>query len=280
MTTPPTKLAFPRPPQNRRQRIHEVIFEADTPEGKAFDVALLITILASVLVVMLDSVAGMHARYGAWLVGLEWLFTVLFTIEYGLRLYSVDKPGAYARSFFGVVDLLSIAPTYLSLVVTGAQSLLVIRTLRMLRIFRVLKLASYLGQARELRGAVQASRPKITIFLLTVINVACIMGALMYLVEGEVSGFDNIPKAMYWAIVTMTTVGYGDLTPQSPLGRFLASLLMLMGYGIIAVPTGIVSAEIIRAARREPVSTQACPACAAEGHDYDAAHCKYCGEKL
>ena len=264
----------------RRLWLHEVIYEADTPAGRAFDIVLLITILASVLVIMLDSVAELHERFGFWLRTLEWIFTALFTVEYALRAYSVTRPLSYATSFFGLVDLLSLLPTYLSIFIEGTQPLLVIRALRLLRIFRVLKLAQYLGQAEELRAALRASRPKITIFLIAVLNIACIMGALMYLVEGEASGFNNIPVGMYWAVVTMTTVGFGDIAPATPMGQFLATILMLMGYGIIAVPTGIVTAEITRAARFRPVSTQACPACSIEGHDHDAVHCKYCGAKL
>lgn len=276
----PKKLSTNRPLSGHRLLLHEVIFEADTPAGKAFDVALLVVILASVLVIMLESVNGIQESYGYWLRILEWVFTALFTVEYVLRLYSVLSPLRYARSFFGVVDLLSIAPTYASLFLEGAQSLLVIRALRLLRIFRILKLGHYLGEADVLRNALHASRPKITIFLIAVINIACIMGALMYLVEGEASGFNNIPVGMYWAIVTMTTVGFGDIAPQTPLGQLLASILMLMGYGIIAVPTGIVSAEIARAGRGVKVSTQCCPVCSAEGHDPDAVHCKYCGGRL
>ena len=263
-----------------RRRLHEVIFEADTPAGKAFDVALLAAILLSVLVVMLESVVAYRVAYGAELRALEWIFTSLFTAEYLLRLYSVARPLAYVRSFFGLVDLLSILPTYLSLFFVGAHSLLVIRAIRLLRIFRILKLAHYLGEANVLRQALYASRPKITVFLIAVLNIACIMGALMYLIEGEASGFNNIPVSMYWAIVTMTTVGFGDIAPKTPPGQFLAAILMLMGYGIIAVPTGIVGAEIARAGRSKPVSNQACPVCSAEGHDSDAAHCKYCGGKL
>jgi len=269
-----------RPLSSRRLALHEVIFEADTPAGKAFDVALLVAILASVLVVMLDSVADIHQQYGPWLLALEWLFTILFSVEYVLRLSSVIRPLRYAGSFFGLVDLLSILPTYLSFFFAGSQSLIVIRALRLLRIFRILKLGQYLGEADVLRNAMQASRPKITIFLIAVINIACTMGALMYLVEGEASGFDNIPIGMYWAIVTMTTVGFGDIAPQTPVGQMLASILMLMGYGIIAVPTGIVTAEITKASRKAPVSTQACPVCSVGGHDFDAVHCKYCGGKL
>ncbi|MCB9383206.1 MAG: ion transporter [Bryobacterales bacterium] len=260
--------------------MHEVIFEADTRAGKAFDIALLAAILASVIVIMLESVQSYRESHGALLRFLEWVFTGLFTLEYVLRLYSVQRPLSYARSFFGIVDLLSILPTYLSLFLVGAQSFLVIRAIRLLRIFRVLKLAHYLGEANVLQRALYASRPKITVFLIAVLNIACIMGALMYLIEGEASGFRNIPVGMYWAIVTMTTVGFGDIAPQTPPGQFLAAILMLMGYGIIAVPTGIVGAEIAKASRGQGVSTQACPVCSAEGHDLDAVHCKYCGGRL
>jgi voltage-gated potassium channel len=263
-----------------RHQLHETIFEADTAAGKAFDVALIVAIMLSVLVIMLESVAAYRQEYGTALRVLEWVFTGLFTLEYLLRLYSVGRPLSYARSFFGIDDLVSVLPTYLSLFFVGAQSLLVIRAIRLLRIFRVLKLAHYLGEADVLRQALFASRPKITVFLIAVLNIACIMGALMYLIEGEASGFNNIPVSMYWAIVTMTTVGFGDIAPKTPQGQFLAAILMLMGYGIIAVPTGIVGAEIAKAGRAKPVSNQACPACGAEGHDADAAHCKYCGARL
>lgn len=261
-----------------RRRLHEVIFEADTPAGKAFDIALLLLILLSVLTVMLESVGSIADRYGFWLRAVEWVFTAVFTLEYALRLISVERPTRYARSFFGVIDLLAILPTYLSLFFEGAQSLLIIRGLRLLRVFRVLKLAQFVGEADTLRRALEASRPKITIFLIAVLNIAAIMGTLMYLLEGEQSGFDSIPAGMYWAIVTMTTVGYGDIAPVTPLGKALASVLMVMGYGIIAVPTGIVTSEITKIGR--PVSTQSCPVCAEEGHDTDATHCKYCGGTL
>ena len=275
----PAKPTQPPVLSGLRFKLHEVIFEADTPAGKAFDVGLLAAILLSVVVIMLESVEAYRDSYGTVLRALEWFFTGVFTIEYVLRLYSVAKPGAYARSFFGLVDLLSIVPTYLSLFLVGAQSFLVIRAIRLLRIFRVLKLAHYLGEADVLRRALRASRPKITVFLIAVLNIACIMGALMYLIEGEASGFSNIPVGMYWAIVTMTTVGFGDIAPQTPQGQFLAAVLMLMGYGIIAVPTGIVGAEIAKAGHK-PVTRQACPVCSAEGHDPDARHCKYCGGRL
>lgn len=266
---------------NLRARLHEIIFESDTLAGKTFDVALLLAIVGSVLAVMIDSVERIHLEHGELLRGAEWAFTVLFTIEYGLRIYSVKRPLLYMTSFFGVVDLLAILPSFLSLLVPGAQALLLVRALRIVRVFRVLKLAHYLGEAQQLRGALRASRPKITVFLLVVTTVASIVGALMYLVEGEASGFDSIPTGVYWAIVTMTTVGFGDIAPATAFGRMLASLLMLLGYGIIAIPTGIVTSEIVKAASlARQVTTQACPSCSAEGHDADAVHCKYCGHAL
>ena len=268
----------PAPWPGLRGWLHEVIFEADTPAGKAFDVSLLALILLSVLAVMLDSVSWVNEEYGDRMRVVEWVFTIVFTIEYLLRLYSVRRPLQYAFSFFGLVDLVAIIPTYLSLVVAGTQSLVVIRALRLLRVFRVLKLAQYLGEADELLRALRASRAKITVFLGTVLTVVLIMGSAMYLIEGEKAGFTSIPTGMYWAIVTMTTVGYGDITPTTVLGQMLSALLMIMGYGIIAVPTGIVSAELVRVPKA--VSTQACPSCSAEGHDHDATHCKFCGHKL
>jgi voltage-gated potassium channel len=256
-----------------------VIFEADTIAGKAFDLALILSITLSVLAVVLDSVASVHARWGAELLVAEWAFTVLFTIEYVLRIVSVRKPMRYVFSFFGVVDLLAILPTYISLVVPGSQYLLVIRVLRVLRIFRVLKLANYLKEARQLTAAMRSSRRKITVFLFTVLTLVVILGSLMYMIEGEASGFTSIPQGVYWAIVTLTTVGYGDISPATPLGKALAAVVMILGYGIIAVPTGIVTVELSRAASGR-VSTQACESCGAEGHDVDAVHCKYCGAKL
>ncbi len=262
-----------------REQLHEIIFEADTPGGKTFDVVLLWLILLSVLTVLLESVSSVRAQYGLELRAMEWLFTLLFTGEYVLRLYSVRRPGRYAVSFFGLVDLLAVLPTYLSLVVAGTQSLLVIRVLRLLRVFRVLKLAKYLGEANFLLAALRASRAKITVFLGTIMEIVLIVAALMYLIEGEATGFTSIPTAVYWAIVTMTTVGYGDIAPQTVAGQTLAAALMFLGYAIIAVPTGIVSVELAAQTPRK-VSTQACPSCSAEGHDHDASHCKYCGAKL
>jgi voltage-gated potassium channel len=262
-----------------RERLHEIIFEAETPEGKAFDVALLVCIVASVVTVLLESVGPIRAEYGPILRGLEWGFTLLFTVEYVLRLVSVGRPMGYALSFFGIVDLLAIVPTYLSVFVAGAQSLIVIRALRLLRIFRVLKLAHFVGEARMLRAALHASLRKITVFLGTVLTIVLIVGSLMYLVEGEASGFSSIPQGMYWAIVTLTTVGYGDIAPQTILGKLLASVVMILGYGIIAVPTGIVTVELAHA-RRMPITTEACPDCGSGGHDSDADFCKFCGARL
>jgi voltage-gated potassium channel len=262
-----------------QQQLHTIIFEADTPAGKAFDLLLLASIFTSVLVVLLDSVAAINQRYGPLFAALEWGFTILFTIEYLLRLISVRRPLAYARSFFGIVDLLAIIPTYISLLVPGTQYLLVVRVLRLLRIFRVLKLTAYLREGRTLMRALLAARRKISVFLLTVITIVIIVGALIYVIEGPERGFTSIPLSIYWAVVTITTVGYGDIAPQTPAGRMLAVLLMLMGYGIIAVPTGIVTLELSRA-DAAPVSTQVCPNCAAEGHDHDANFCKRCGSAL
>ena len=210
----------------------------------------------------------------------EWFFTILFTLEYGARLLSVGRPARYALSFFGVVDLLSILPTYLSFFFTGAQSLLVIRVFRLLRIFRVLKLRHYLSEATALQQALKRSRTKITVFLVAVGSIAVVAGTLMYLIEGAAAGFTSIPRGVYWAIVTMTTVGYGDIAPVTPVGQVVAVCLMILGYGIIAVPTGIVSVEIAHQLNRGPVSTQACLECASEGHDADATHCKFCGAGL
>jgi len=262
-----------------RDRIHEVIFEADTPAGKTFDIILLVMIVLSVLAVILESVVGIRARYGTALRAFEWTVTIAFTIEYLLRILSVGRPLKYARSFFGVVDLLSILPTYLAIIISGAQSLMVIRALRLLRVFRVLKLVHFVGEAQMLRAALSASIRKIIVFLGVVVTTVIIVGSLMYLIEGEAGGFVNIPASIYWTIVTMTTVGYGDIAPASPLGKFLASVLMIMGYGIIAVPTGIVTVEMASATRKQ-VSTQACPECGGVGHDRDAEFCKHCGARL
>ena len=262
-----------------RLKVHEVIFEADTPAGKWFDVLLIMAILTSVVLVMLDSVSSIREVYGQILLAGEWFFTILFTVEYLLRLLSVGRPAAYATSFFGVVDLLAILPTYLSYFIPGAQYLLVIRILRVLRIFRILKLVQYLGEARMLVQALRASLRKIIVFLMTVLTLVTIFGALIYLVEDPEYGFTSIPKSIYWAIVTLTTVGYGDISPQTILGQLISSAIMIIGYGIIAVPTGIVTVELAQAFKRQ-ISTQACTECSAEGHDRDAVFCKYCGARL
>lgn len=263
---------------NWRNRLHTIIYEADTLGGQVFDVILLISIGLSVLVVALESVASVRERYGVTLRNIEWFFTILFTLEYGLRLISVKRPLKYALSFFGLIDLLAIFPTYLALLITGAQTLLVIRVLRLLRIFRVFKMGAYLQEADTLRNALWASRRKISVFLLVVLTVVVIIGSLMYVIEGEENGFVNIPVSIYWAIVTLSTVGYGDMTPSTPIGQMLASIVMLLGFGIIAVPTGIVSFELTRS--DGPVSRQACPDCGRDGHSADAVYCKYCGGLL
>jgi voltage-gated potassium channel len=268
-----------------RATLHEVIFEADTPTGRAFDVVLILVILMSVAAVMLESVEVVRVRYGPLLFAAEWGFTILFTIEYVLRLLSVGQPWRYATSFYGVIDLLAIIPTYLSVIVPGTQYLLVIRMLRILRVFRVLKLAQYLSEAQTLLLALQASRRKIIVFIYTVLTLVVIFGALMYFIEGAENGFTSIPRSVYWAIVTLTTVGYGDISPQTNIGQAMASFIMILGYGIIAVPTGIVTVELSNAARRQAsdvhaISTQACPNCGIEGHDIDARYCKRCGARL
>jgi len=248
--------------------------------GKVFDEVLMCSIVLSVIAVMLDSVHSIGAVYGPLLYKIEWFFTLLFTVEYILRLLSVGRPLRYATSFFGLVDILAILPTFLSLLVPGSQYMLVIRTLRVLRIFRVLKLAEYLGEAHVLIRALRASRRKITIFLFAVFTLVVILGSLMYLIEGEQNGFTSIPRGVYWAVVTLTTVGYGDIAPRTPLGQALATVVMITGYAIIAVPTGIVTAELTSVTRGERVSTQACPECSVEGHDVNAVYCNQCGAKM
>ena len=279
----PPPLAPPPPfgPNTRTRwqaRLYEVIFGHHTPSGRAFDVALIVAIALSVLTVMLESVAAIGAQHATLLHAIEWGFTLLFTVEYGLRLVSVDRPSRYARSFFGVIDLLAILPTYLSLLVPGAQFLIVIRTLRFLRVFRVLKLVQYLSEASLLGRALWASRRKILVFLLGVLSIVTILGALMYVIEGPERGFTSIPRAMYWAIVTLTTVGYGDIVPQTNVGQAIASFIMVLGYGTIAVPTGIVTAELTTA--QQEVGSRRCIECGATGHAPDAAYCRRCGTPL
>ncbi len=268
-----------KPHARWRARLHEVIFEADTTAGKVFDIALIICILMSVVAVMLDSVAPIREHHGALLNGIEWFFTILFTIEYILRLICIGRPVKYATSFFGVIDVLAVMPTYLDLLFPGTHFLFVIRILRLLRIFRVLKLVQFVGEANVLLNSLRASSRKITIFLFAVVMIAVIMGSLMYVMEGEKHGFTSIPTSIYWAIVTLTTVGYGDLSPATGAGKTVAAMLMILGYSIIAVPTGIVASEYSMS-RRKQVTTQSCPQCSAEGHDADAIHCKHCGADL
>lgn len=262
-----------------KSKIHEVIFEADTRAGKLFDVALISLIILSIAAVMLESVSSVQKNYGSALVIIEWVVTILFSIEYIFRLLSVGKPLKYVFSFFGIIDFLSIVPTYFSVLFPGTQVLIVIRVLRVLRIFRVLKFVQYIKEARTLRVALAASRRKITVFLFVVFTLVIILGSLMYLVEGEENGFKNIPTSIYWAVVTLTTVGYGDISPQTGVGQFLAALVMILGYSIIAVPTGIVTSELTMANKLE-ANTQSCPECSADNHDSDAVYCKYCGAVL
>jgi voltage-gated potassium channel len=261
-----------------RDNLHAVIFEAETPSGKWFDILLIASILISVFTVMLDSVTSINLRFGAFLTAVEWFFTIVFSIEYILRLICVGRPFLYATSFFGVVDLMAIIPTYMSLFLPGSEYLIVVRILRILRIFRVLKLVQYLGEAIILMKALRASSRKIVVFLFTVLTLVIILGSLMYLIEGAEHGFTSIPRSIYWAIVTLTTVGYGDISPQTNIGQLLASFIMILGYSIIAVPTGIVTVELSQVSSRK--TTRSCRECSAEGHDIDAEFCKYCGAKL
>ena len=260
-----------------KEKIHEVIFEADTPSGKYFDIALLFSIIVSVIAVSLESIEAIDKVYHSQLVMIEWLFTILFTIEYILRLYSTEHSVKYSTSFFGVVDLLAILPTYLSIFIPGAQSLLVIRGLRLLRIFRVFKLSRYLGEANILSEAIIQSRTRIVVFLSTITVLSFITGAGMYLVEGPKHGFTSIPQSVYWAITTLTSTGYGDTVPITPLGKLLAIFIMIMGYSLIIVPTGIISTEMMKLG---DISTQACKNCSKEGHDFNAKFCKHCGFEL
>jgi voltage-gated potassium channel len=256
---------------------HEIIFEADSPAGKLFDVCLLIAILLSVLAVMMESVESFRIHNRNFLVGAEWFFTLLFTAEYFARIACSRRPLRYIFSFWGLIDLLAILPTFLMLTIPGAQRLAVIRAIRLLRAFRIFKLAQMLSEATALRHAIWMSRSKISVFVVFIVIVVVIVGSTMHVVEGPENGFDSIPISMYWTIVTMTTVGYGDIAPQTPFGMTLAAVLMLLGYSIIIVPTGIVTAELTNASR---LTSIVCQQCTNEGHDADARHCKYCGGKL
>lgn len=270
-----------------KAKLHEIIYEADTPEGKLFDVILLIAIIASIVLVMLESVKGFDIKYHNFLNISEWVITILFTVEYVARIITVKKPLKYVFSFYGIIDLLSTIPKYLSIIFVGTHALVALRAFRLLRVFRILKLARYLGASNMLASALKASRAKIFVFLFAVVIVAIIFGTLMYIIEGEESGFTSIPVSVYWCIVTLTTVGFGDIAPVTPLGQFIASLIMILGYGIIAVPTGIVSVEYAAQGRipRVPESevdlnSQSCSNCSAEGHKDKAKYCYRCGHLL
>jgi voltage-gated potassium channel len=272
---------MPQASHNRwQQRIHTVVYESHTAAGKTFDISLLILIVSSIIVVMLDSVAAYNQAYGQLFDMLEWIFTILFTIEYILRLVCIRRPLLYAISFLGIIDLLSIIPGYLSIMYAGVESLLVLRSLRLLRIFRIFKLSHFLLEMHFLGGALRASLKKISIFMMVVIMIVIITGSIMYLIEGGRNGFTNIPTSIYWAIVTTTTVGYGDISPVTAFGKFFASLMMLLGYAIIAVPTGIITTEMALSASKGHQHKDVCPNCGKEGHDRDARYCKYCGSGL
>lgn len=268
------------PVQHWRERTRRVIFESDTPGGKAFDVVLLIVIVISVLSVMVESLPGVERRYRGPLIALEWVFTALFTIEYIARLVTAERPARYARSFFGIIDLLAALPVYLAVIIPPAQSLLVVRSLRLLRVFRVLKLAEWLEEANYLLIAVRASARKISVFLLTVLLINVIFGSTMYVIEGAENGFDSMFRGVYWSIVTMSTVGFGDIAPATAVGQVIASALMILGYSVIAVPTGIVSAEVTGAGRQQARNNRVCRDCGQRGHDPSARFCDQCGADL
>ncbi len=261
-----------------KARLNTIIFGADTPLGRAYDIALLGVVGLSVLMVMLDSVASLHAKYGSVLYSFEWGFTLFFTLEYAIRLWCGDKALRYAFSFFGIVDFLGVIPTYLGLLFHGSHYLVAIRFLRVLRVFRVMKLSSYEGELRAMSLALKASRRRILVFLFFVLTLVVVLGSLMYVVEGQANGFTSIPTSIYWAVVTLTTVGYGDISPGTPLGQTIAAILMIMGYSIIVVPTGIVSVEAARSG--SAIESRTCPSCGTLGHDADARHCKFCGAPL
>ena len=265
-----------------QEAIYDVIFGYESPAGKWFDLALIVLIVSSVTAVLLDSVGSYHARYGDLLLRLEWLFTILFTIEYALRVYSAHERRVYIFSFYGLIDLFSILPTYIAYLFPSVQYLIVIRIMRVLRIFRVLKLFRYMGEANLLYTALLQARRKIFVFLFSVLTLIVIFGALMFIIEGPEHGFHSIPESIYWAIVTITTVGYGDISPQTPLGQLVAALAMICGYAIIAVPTGIIGAELINQYRTGDAANDGrkCTSCKADGHDIDARFCKYCGNRV
>lgn len=271
---------FGKPADGWRLRMYTIIFEADTRDGLIFDLVLIGAILASVFVVMLDSVQDIHARHGNVLLALEWGFTLMFSIEYIARLCCVQRPLRYATSFFGIIDLLSVLPTYISVLVPEASAFLDVRTLRLIRVFRVLKLTLYMAEYQMLMQALRASRRKILVFISMVLMAVLLMGTLMYVIEGPERGFTSIPMTMYWGIVTLTTVGYGDIVPQTDIGKMLASLMMLLGWGTLAVPTGIVTAEMAWQRGLRVPTTRTCHECLSEGHEAGARFCKDCGSPL
>lgn len=262
-----------------RSRLYIIIFGTETKAGRLFDVVLIYVIIASVLALMLDSIAAVSQRFGGWLTLMEWAFTVLFTLEYLVRIYCSPRPLAYMRSFYGLIDLVSILPTYLGLIFPGANYVLVVRLLRVLRIFRVLKLARYMSEANVLIRSMLLARRKIFVFFFVVLVLATIFGSIMYIVEGPEHGFTSVPISIYWTIVTITTVGYGDMTPKTPLGQLVATAVMLTGYSIIAVPTGILTAELAQEINRERTA-KTCANCNRSGHDQDAGYCKHCGSPI
>lgn len=281
MSKPKRKPQHPPHINPTREKLHEIIFEADTWVGRVFDISLLVLIMISILLVMLESIDSFQARHREVLVVLEWIVTGVFTIEYILRLYAVYHPWKYARSFFGIIDLLAILPTYIAVFFGGAQAFLIIRALRLMRIFRILKLGHFLSEGQYIASAMRASLTKITVFLFFITILVTLLGATMYLIEGGTNdGFSNIPSSIYWAIVTLTTVGYGDITPVTAVGQMLSAIVMVLGYAIIAVPTGIVTGELIKKAQENRNNTQACRYCGKEGHDDDAEYCKYCGNLM
>ena len=261
-----------------KRRLFVIIFGTDTPAGKAFDIGLLIAIVLSILAVMLESVSSINDKYGYTFKVIEWVLTIAFTLEYLIRVYVTDRKSRYIFSFYGLIDLLSLLPTYLSFFLAGTQYLLIIRALRLLRVFRILKLGRFVGEGEQLMRALKSSRHKITVFMGTVVMLVIIMGTVMYLVEGGENGFTSIPQSVYWAIVTLTTVGYGDIAPQTVLGQAIASFVMILGYAIIAVPTGIVTVALGK--EKDKQALLACANCQESGHAGDAIHCKFCGEKL
>ena len=261
-----------------KHRLHEIIYEADTRGGKLFDVILLIAILASILFVMLESIQSIDEAYGSYLDIAEWVITILFSLEYLLRIITVKKPSKYIFSFYGIIDLLSTIPKYVSLILIDSHNLSVLRALRLLRIFRILKITRYIGASNRLLVALRSSRAKIAVFLLFVLILCTILGTIMYMIEGAENGFSSIPRSVYWAIVTLTTVGYGDIAPVTALGQLIASAIMILGYAIIAIPTGIVGSEMINA--KIHTNTQSCPNCMQDSHQDGAVFCYHCGDKL